>query len=379
MGAGVRLRLALAVMVASPLCGQFLLDPALHPKVVQAFETAPTLPKVPCRVRALPPRPRFTFRLQAGYRAELPMRPHAGEKHVWTILTRITPQQPGAVPTYLGSEWPLPPVPATTKESAIVSGGYLLGEGEYRVEWLLLDDQGRACQDDWKVRVRRAEELRAGAEKQPPFSVRPLSSIRWDGNHRTPDRPRRVTVLLHAAPVWPFSRALRDYDVGFLMGTLLTLLEQVPFTEVRLVAFNLDQLRVLYRSDQLGPEGFTELARAITGQELGTVDIDTLNQVEGHWTLLEQIVRGEQERQTPSDLVLFVGPTLLRHIEKPPRTLREALKENGGLPVLYLEHQSWYRGGSFPDVIAHLTRALGGRRLVFHNPRDLGETLEKLE
>ena len=52
-------------------------------------------------------------------------------------------------------------------------------------------------------------------------------------------------------------------DRILLLGTLASLLERVPTTSVRLVVFNLDQQRELYRQDGFSTPGFNEVARSL--------------------------------------------------------------------------------------------------------------------
>ena len=118
------------------------------PPGMRNFEWRPDDKPLACYVSPLKPALNFGFRFQAGYVVRVPMNQYRGTGHRWTVLMRVTPEE--GKPVYLASRYRLPDVPKTNNEVE-VGGGYLLGEGRYRVSWKLTDDAGRVCRKDWDV------------------------------------------------------------------------------------------------------------------------------------------------------------------------------------------------------------------------------------
>jgi len=127
---------------------QIVIPQSRIPRSLQSFTLVPGEKTLQCEVSPLHPALNFGFRFQAGYLVRVPMSQYEGPRHYWAMLLRITPE--GGSPTYLGSRMRLPDVPRT-KVAMEVGGGYLLGEGKYKVAWGLYDDTGRVCRKEWSI------------------------------------------------------------------------------------------------------------------------------------------------------------------------------------------------------------------------------------
>ena len=137
------------------------------------FEWRPDDQPLACSVSAIKPALNFGFRFQAGYIVSVPMNQYRGTGHRWTVLLRITPESGN--PVYLLSRYRLPEVPKTNAEVE-VGGGYLLGEGRYRVAWKLTDETGRVCRKDWRVQARLSRSESKVKVAMAPQSIEPFSA-----------------------------------------------------------------------------------------------------------------------------------------------------------------------------------------------------------
>ena len=243
-----------------------------------------------CQVSTIKPWLNFSFRYHSGYMVTVPMNQYLGSGHGWTMLTRITPAGGARKPVYLISQIALPPVPKTNVE-ARVGGGYLLGEGVYDVLWMILDDAGRVFRKSWHVDVHPSRAERQVKVAMPPYTV-------WDIGQRgsrtlprgTDDAaPRRLTIFLHAAPLLPWRTRMHPSDLMTLMSTVSSLLERVPALSVRLVLFNLDQQKELYRKEGFLLQDMAQVSQAMTSIELGMVDFQVLQNKRGHVDLLTDL------------------------------------------------------------------------------------------
>src|SRR5262249_53908135 len=161
----------------------------------------------------------------------------------------------------------------------------------------------------------------------------------------TDDVPRvRLTVLLHAAPLSLRRTAMRASDKMMLLGTLSSLLERAPTRSLRLVVFNLEQQKEIFRSDAFNPASLDQVNQSLNELELGSVDYNVLKNRRGHVDLLADLVNQELEAEAPSDVVIFLGPPA-RYSDKLPPTAVE--KPRGAGPrFFYLQLQPFFRNFS---------------------------------
>ena len=127
----------------------------------------------------------------------------------------------------------------------------------------------------------------------------------------------RFTILMHAAPAVTRRTRLGPRDRVMLTGTLSSLIGHLPASSVRLVVFNLDQQKELYRQDDFSLQSMNQVARAINGIQLETVDYQVLQNRTGHVDLLADLIHSEVSAAKPSDVVLFLGP-MARYSDKMP-------------------------------------------------------------
>jgi len=367
--------------------GQTILDPARIKTYLNMLEPAPADRPLRCEVTPLRPTLNYSFRFQAGYTVSVPMNQIQGRGHSLAVLGRITPDG-SRQPVYLGSRLRLPEVPNSRAELSL-GGAYLLGEGGYSMKWMMVDETGRVCRKDWHVEVKlsrgeRGVQLAIPAGAVSDFSGRGLQRVAPDADDV---RPLRLTVLMHAAPMSPRRTRMRPTDTITLVSSLSSLLEHVPATSVRLVVFNLDQQKELYRQDGFTLNSLNQVFSSVNGMELGLVDVQVLENRRGHVDLISEMVNQEIRSQPPSDAVVFLGPTA-RYDDKVPRQSLE--KTAGALPrFFYFQVRPFFRGGrggfagpppsSLPDSINSAISRLNGKVVVIHSPGDLAKAIARLE
>jgi hypothetical protein len=370
---------------------QSILSPARVRRVLPMFEADPADRPVRCDVRQLKPVLNYSFRFQAGYLVSVPMSQYRGSGHTLAMLVRITPDENGQ-PVYLGHRFTLPNVPKTKVETEF-GGAYLLGEGGYSVQWVLHDDAGRVCRKSWHVDVRRNRGERDVKVAMPRGSVWSLSMRGPPGGNSSanPDVSRkedapvlRLTVMMHAAPLFPRRTRMRPNDTITLLSSLSSLLERVPARSVRLVVFNLDQQKELYRKDGFTLDSLDQVSAAINSMELDLVDVETLQNRQGHVDLIAGMVNQEIRATEPSDVVVFLGP-MARYEDKIPRQAVE--KTPGPSPrFFYFQVRPFFRGGrggtvaaALPDSINSAMSRVNGKVLVIHTPGEFAKAITRLE
>lgn len=375
----MRLGLLFFLIGATSLRPQTLIDPARARGALRYLDPKPGEQTLRCEVTQMRPVLNFSFRFQAGYFVRVPMEQYFGPGHRWGIVTRITPEE-GGHPVYFGNNFRLPDVPKT-KNAVEVGGGYQLGEGRYQVRWVLADETGRVCRKDWTIEAKLNRGERKVKVAVPPGSVSDLSLRGFRGTKPAADdtAPLHLTVLMHAAPVSPRRTRMGVRDRLMLLGTLSSLLERVPTKSVRLVVFNLDQQKELYRQDDFKVDAFDQVAQSIAQIELGLVDVQVLQNRGGHVALLTDLVNRELASPRPSDVVLFLGP-MSRYLDKIPESWLD--KPTGqGPQFFYLQYRSIFpqMQSTLPDTINSAVSRLRGKTLIIRTPGDFAKAIEQLE
>jgi hypothetical protein len=376
---GMRRVPILVLLTAAGAFAQSIVNPGRLPATLKDFDRGFRDLPLQCDVTPIKPALNFGFRFQAGYVVRVPMSQYRGAGHAWTILTRITPAGDAREPVYLLFRTLLPDIPQT-KIALEVGGGYLLGEGRYEVAWKMVDDSNRVCGHGWSIDARLSRSERQVKVALPPATVSDFSLRGAPPMQQTDDAaPIRLTVLMHAAPLNPRRTRMTPRDHMMLLGTLSSVLERVPVRSVRLVVFNLDQQKELYRQDSFVPQAMGQVARSIGALELGLVNYSVLQNRGGHLDLLADLVNAEVAAKEPSDVVLFLGPQA-RTYDKVPRD--ELEKPQGAAPrFFYFQYRPGFlqQQAALPDTINHTVNRLKGKTVVIRTPGEFAKAIGQLE
>jgi len=332
-----------------------------------------------CEVTPIQPQLNFSFRFQAGYVFRVPMNQFAGAGHRWSVLTRLTPASGGDA-ALLSARYRLPSVPKT-KSVAEWGGLFWVGEGSYRVEWVLFDETHRVCRKQWKIEAKLNSGERGITAGIAPGRVAQVSFRRWSAQDRSEaDVPtlRSLTVFLHAAPLFPRMTRFRAQDRLILLGSLASLLESVPARTVRLVIFNLDQQKELFRRDVFTPEDFDQAAQSLSGLQLQLVDYSVLKNARGHVHLLADLVNEQLTMPDPSDAVIFLGPAA-RYFDRLPQTSL-AEPANGSPRFFYFQYKPYLRArAEVADSIELALKKVHGKKIEIRTPEDFARAITQVE
>jgi hypothetical protein len=367
---------ALAVSSAA----QLPLTPAEVKAVTPAFD-ASSANSLKCSIEKWPPSLDFALRFQTGYVVHCRLGIFEGKKDLVRIFVRITPE--GKAPMLLGAAYGLPAItpdmlatvnPKKLHQEIGMSGTFSVGQGDYSVEVLVMDDRSRACRKHWKLRVAPNRSQRRVHLTIPPLTVEAFDRSSWE--IPTPQRSGgiRLTVLLDAAPMNPYQPRLRAWDRAFLLECIYSLLRQMPFQSVRLVAFNLDQQREIFRRDPFDSTAFAALSHALREIETATISVQALKNRNSP-LFLSTLANQELAADHPSDAVIFLGPNARMDANVDPALL--TARKPGSPPFFYFEYFPW-AGGAFPDSIQHLMKAADGRTFQIHSPAELDQAIQKM-
>jgi hypothetical protein len=302
-----------------------------------------------------------------------------GKKATLLTYVRVTPK--GKPPTLLGTGYRLPAItadmplaktPGKLKQEIGMSGIFTVGEGDYSVEVLVTDDRNRSCRQHWKIHVAPNRSQRHVHLVVPPGTVQSFDRA-WKVSPPQRSGGIRLTVLLDAAPINPYESRLRAWDRAFLLECVYSLLRQMPYQSVRLVAFNLDQQREIFRRDSFDDAAFLALSHSLQEIETATISVQALKN-RNSADFLVALANQELTSDAPADAVILLGPNA--HSEAIPRP--ELLqKRPGSPPFFYVEYIPW-AGSAFPDALQNLTKAVDGKTFQLHSPADLDQAIQKM-
>jgi hypothetical protein len=373
--------LSVWLFAAPQMKGQEPLDVAHSEDVARLLDSGPSPDLLNCSIQPRQPALDFALRIDVGYIVTCPLAKFGGRESRVFIFARVTPE--GGKPVVLYEGFRLPEAtaatkPSRTKQNLQASGGFAVGEGYYQVEVLVVDQEtGWTSRKSWRVGVARSKHQGAAQVALPPGSVLPIGVRPWPIKMDTGGRGLRLTVLLDAAPLNPRDVALRAWDRAFLLGSLSSLLKQIPCASVRLRAFNLDQQRELFRQDQFDDAGFIKLADSLRSLELGVVSYRVLQQREGWLDMLLDYANRELTAAEPSDAVVLLGPRT-RYFAAVPREKLRA-RETPNPHFYYFEYfPPFVRGSQFPDTLSNLTKRLDGTVYEIFSPSDLALSIQKM-
>jgi len=376
---------AFSILFVSAIAhGQILLRNDAAAKVADALAGNLEGRKLDCDIQRVRPFLDFTFRFEAGFVLRCPVRIFDGNATEVVAYARVTSSNGESIT--LGDRFTTPAIPDDMRSRTNIhrlnnffemSGGFLLGEGEYTVEMLVADNRERFTKSRWKVKAALAR-----GEAQVPLAIAAntasqLSGKPWDGKLADSGQGVRLTVLLNAAPRDPASTRLRAWDRTFLLDSVSSLLRQTPCESVKLVAFNLEQQRVIFRQEKFDRAGFRCLSRALRELELGTVDYEVLKRRNGWAELLTGLTKEEFHASEPSDAVIFLGP-VTRLMDKISAAEWEMPAPKSPRFFDFEYYPAWMNGGEFPDAILHLTSAQNGTVVRIHSPSELARGIQRM-
>ncbi len=376
------LRAVLPLVLAISAYAQLPLNPDEARKATALFDAGSAAP-LKCKIQQWPTSLDFSFRFVSGYAVYCRLGLFEGKKATLTTLARITPQD--KPPILLGM---VGEVPAITPEMLRFAGGdarkikneigssgvFSLGEGNYVVEVLVTDDGVRVCRRRWKLRVEPTRSQSKMTLAIAPLTVQPLDRGAWQIDSRQDRGGLRLTILLNAVPINPYQSTLRAWDRAFLLECIYTLLREIPYKSVRLIAFNLDQQREIYRTDRFDNAAFMSLSHALHQMETATVSVQALMQRNSPRFLLSE-TNQELSEPEPSQAVIYLSPGLRADIPLGADLL--AGEASARPPFFYFEYVPG-PGSEFPDSINRLVTAARGKTFQIHSPAQLDQSIQKM-
>jgi hypothetical protein len=364
----------MSLLVFAPCVkSQVAVNPAVRDRVNRAIDASKSNKSLACEVDPWGPTLGFNFIYTSGYILRVKLdQVTPGER--LNAYIRVTPKGSSPlvlreffnIPT-LASGMPAPDSKALKNAYLTTSGAFNVGPGEYAAELLLVDRAGHGCYKHWNMKTGKYPE-NIGPSPLASETAAQLAGVSWDG--KLDPNGVRLTVLLDAGPMNPYSSRLYAWDRAPLLQGLASMLKQIPCRSVSVIAFNLDQLREVFHDETFDSNGFSELAVSLRNLELGTVSYQALQRGAAA-DFLKGIANDQISAGPNSDAIVFLGP-LIRSNQDPHLPPADF----AGLHFFDFEFDPL--GLQFPNTIQHLTRDLHGPVFHINTSKDLGEGIQKM-
>jgi hypothetical protein len=151
--------------------------------------------------------------------------------------------------------------------------------------------------------------------------------------------------------------------------TILKTIQRDPHvSHISLVAFNINETRVVYRQQTTDEIDFPALGKALETMKPGTITVQNLDR--HHETdFLEDLIQKEMAAAPHPDAVIFAGPKAMLDTDVPQDDLRRI----GDIecPVFYLNYNPNPQAVPWKDSISRAIRVFKGTEYTISRPRDL--------
>jgi hypothetical protein len=328
---------------------------------------------LPCTITPIKPSLGFDLRFHAGYEISIPLRDLAGSEDMLTMLFRVTPVNQKDEPVYFSQRLSVPAIEDNAKGSAYLQGAFDVGEGEYHVDFLMRDRSERVCTFFWDAQAELPLKDKQLALMMAPYTIQ--ASEREPFKEEPPvmrepaGGPLNVKVIVNFAPQNSRSATLQPLDTNALISILRGIAREPQIRKFSIVAFNMQEQRVVYRQENSDQINFPALGDALSSLNLGTVDLRRLSQKHGDTEFLAELLNEEMSSKDRPDAVIFAGPKVMLDEAVP----QDSLNHLAGVdyPVFYMNFNLNPQANPWRDAIGNAVKHFKGYEYTISKPRDL--------
>lgn len=368
---------ALAASLAAPLKPQTPLIGSngavrINNSDTAVLETHEARKDLPCTVTPTKPELGFDFRFHTHYDVSVPLNDLAGSENQLTILFRVTPAGKDD-PSFFVQRIHVPQLEDDAKGNATLTGLLDLGEGNYHVDWLMRDRTERVCSFYWDSEASLPAKDRQMELALPPGAVQGSDAEQFAEEppveRGQASEPLNIKVLMNFAPQNADSPTLRPTDTQALVTMLRQISREPRFGKFSLVAYNIQEQKVLYRQSSAAKIDFPALGDAVQRIKLGTVDAQKLGQKHSEVEFLSNLIAKEMSGDHP-DALIFAGPKIMLDESVPEEQLKPFATDLD-FPVFYVNYNLNPQAVPWRDSIGHAVKLFKGTEYTITKPRDL--------
>lgn len=327
-----------------------------------------------CTVYPIKPELGFDLRFHSGFDVSVPLSDLSGMENQLTILFRVIPDAHKDRPAYFVQHIHVPNIEDDARGDANLHGVFDLGEGSYHVDWLMRDRTERVCSFYWDSEAALNPKDKQVEVALPAGAAEPVVKEQF---HEDPPVQRaegsplmNIKILVNFAPQIPDSAAMRPSDTTALVTLLRRISREPQFGKFSLVAFNIQEQRVVYQQSSADKIDFPALGEAVHKIKLGTVDAKLLAKKHGEMQFLSDLILKEISTGPHPDAVIFAGPKIMLD-DSVPDELLKPFASDVDYPVFYMNYNLYPIDMPWHDSVSHAVKLFRGTEYTISRPRDL--------
>jgi hypothetical protein len=327
---------------------------------------------LPCEVKPADPSLGFDLRFHAGYDVTIPLKELVGSGNLLTMLFRVTPSADPDRRVYFTQNVRVPEIEENAGGESTLGGVFDIGEGKYHVDWIMRDRQNHVCAFFWDSTAElpsRDRDIELEIAANTVEATQTEQFLEDPPVKRDPGRLLNVKVMVNFAPQNQNSSAMRPIDTLALVTVMRRITREPRFGKFSVVAFNIQEQRVLYRQSSGDRIDFPALGKSIKGIEPGVLDLKLLANKRGEVEFLTDLIKTEMASSDRPDALIFAGPKYMVTEGSPEDELKSS--ETVGYPVFYLNYNLFPQTTPWRDSIGRAIRVFGGKEYALNRPRDL--------
>ncbi|MGA2738725.1 MAG: acetyltransferase [Bryobacteraceae bacterium] len=328
---------------------------------------------LPCTATPVKPMLGFDLKFHSGYEVSVPLKELSGLGNLLTMIFRVTPEAHKDEPVYLSQRVNVPDIEDNAHGDAYLQGSFDVGEGKYHVDWLMRDRAERVCSAFWDIDASVPPKDKPVTLDIPPHTVLSADNEPFKDEPPAPrpaaSAPLNVKVIVNFAPQDAAAAALHPVDMNALISILRGIAREPRIGRYSIVAFNMQERRVVYRQQDSSRIDFPALGEAVHSLNLGTVDVKRLSQKRGETEFLTNLLTEELNTRDHPDAVIFAGPKVLLDGGVPQESLKKVADVE--YPLFYMNYNADPQAVPWRDAIGNAVKYLKGVEYNISRPRDL--------
>jgi hypothetical protein len=373
-----------ALLLALALRGQTLIEgsgPGASVNLLNTdaaiLESKEARKDLPCNATSVKPVLGFDLKFHSGYEVSVPLKELAGRQNQLNMVFRVIPADAGQETVVFSQRVNVPEIEEDAHGDAYLQGSFDVGEGKYHVDWLMRDRTERVCSAFWDIDANlTARDKTVNLDIQPsavraaelePFKDEP--PIERGTHAATAGPPLNVKVIMNFAPQDSAAATLQPLDMNALIWILRSISREPRIGKFSVVAFNVQEQRVVYRQENSSRIDFPALGEALRTLNLGTVNVKKLGQKRGGSDFLATLFAQELSPQEHTDAVIFAGPKVMLDSAVSQDSLKKVADVE--YPVFYMNYNLDPQAVPWRDAIGNAVRYLKGVEYTIARPRDL--------
>jgi hypothetical protein len=340
---------------------------------MSVLETPDSRKDLPCSVTPSKADLGFDLRFHVQYDVAVPLSEIGEHEDQLLVIFRVTRLSSDTEPRFLMQRFHVPRMADNSRGRATLSGSMQLGEGKYHIDWLMRNRAGYVCSFHWNVEAALPSKDRQIQLALAPGSVEGADDEQFSEEPPVERAPAgqalNIKVVVDFAPQNPDSATLDSSDIMALVTVLRQIAREPRFGRFSVVAYNVQQEKVLYRQASEDRINFPALGQGVQTLKLATVDYHRLRQKDSETKFLSGLIRQEVSGEHP-DALIFAGPKITLNGSVPDDQLK-SLTADLDFPVFYMNYNLNPQANPWKDSLASAVRLFKGTEYTISRPLDV--------